>query len=162
EAKIEAATIAMAELIVPGTLGIVVDVGGLLVILVTSIPQMRDLAIFGAFWVTSILFTVEILHPVMISYLPAPKEHEHFLPATMVRAMRFVGWLCTHPTYKYVVGAGTILLFSWSVWVTLTESKIGQVTPGSPLLWPNHDFNVATDQIAKPFGGVESFVGVTQ
>ena len=55
EAKIEAATIAMAELIVPGTLGIVVDVGGLLVILVTSIPQMRDLAIFGAFWVTSIL-----------------------------------------------------------------------------------------------------------
>ena len=161
DAKIEAATIAMAELIVPGTLGIVVDVGGLLVILVTSIPQMRDLAIFGAFWVTSILFTVEILHPVMISYLPAPKEHEHFLPSTMVRFTRFIGWLCTHPTYKYMVGAGTILLFSWSVWVTLTESKIGQVTPGSPLLWPNHDFNVATDQIAKRFGGVDSFVVFT-
>ena len=149
DAKIEAATIAMAELIVPGTLGIVVDVGGLLVILVTSIPQMRDLAKFGAFWVTSILFTVEILHPVMISYLPAPKEHEHFLPTGMVRAMRFVGWITTHPKWKYVLGVGTILIFITSTYITLMYSKIGQVTPGSPLLWPDHPFNVATDQIAQ-------------
>lgn len=158
EAKIEAATIAMAELIVPGTLGIVVDVGGLLVILVTSIPQMRDLAIFGAFWVTSILFTVEILHPVMICYMPAPKEAEHFLPSSMVRFTRFIGFITTDPKWKYVVGATTIALFAWSTYVTLFESKIGQVTPGSPLLWPNHDFNVATDQIAKRFGGVDSLV----
>jgi predicted RND superfamily exporter protein len=161
EAKIEAATIAMAELIVPGTLGIVVDVGGLLVILVTSIPQMRDLAIFGAFWVTSILFTVEVLHPVMISYLPAPKEHEHFLPTGMVRAMRFVGWITTHPKWKYALGVGTILIFITSTYITLMYSKIGQVTPGSPLLWPDHQFNVATDQIAKRFGGVDSFVVFT-
>ncbi len=161
DAKMEAATIAMAELIVPGTLGIVVDVGGLLVILVTSIPQMRDLAIFGAFWVTSILFTVEILHPVMISYLPAPKEHEHFLPTGMVRAMRFVGWITTHPQWKYVLGVSTILIFITSTYITLMYSKIGQVTPGSPLLWPDHPFNVATDQIAKRFGGVDSFVVFT-
>ncbi|MCX5740347.1 MAG: hypothetical protein NTZ61_17995, partial [Proteobacteria bacterium] len=161
DAKMEAATIAMAELIVPGTLGIVVDVGGLLVILVTSIPQMRDLAKFGAFWVTSILFTVEILHPVMISYLPAPKEHEHFLPTIMVRAMRFVGWITTHPKWKYALGVGTILIFITSTYITLMYSKIGQVTPGSPLLWPDHPFNVATDQIAKRFGGVDSFVVFT-
>ena len=41
--SIEVATIAMSELIVPGTLGIVVDVAGLLVIMVTTIPQMCDL-----------------------------------------------------------------------------------------------------------------------
>jgi predicted RND superfamily exporter protein len=158
EAKLEAATVAMAELIVPGTLGIIVDVGGLLVILVTSIPQMRDLAIFGAFWVTSILATVEILHPVMISYLPAPREHEHFLPESMVRFTRFIGWLTTHPRYKYVVGGLTIMIFAASTYITLFHSKIGQATPGSPLLWPDHEFNIATDQIAKRFGGVDSFV----
>jgi len=158
QAKVEAATIAMAELIVPGTLGIVVDVGGLLVILVTSIPQMRDLAIFGAFWVTSILATVEILHPVMISYLPAPKEHEHFLPESMVRFMRFVGWLTTHPRWKYVVAGITLTLFAASTYITLFHSKIGQVTPGSPLLWPDHEFNIATDEIAKRFGGVDQLV----
>ena len=89
DAKFEAAKVAMSELIVPGTLGIITDVAGLLVILVTSIPQMRDLGIFGAFWVSSILITVEILHPVLICYLPAPHEHEHFLPGFMVRFTRW-------------------------------------------------------------------------
>jgi predicted RND superfamily exporter protein len=111
--------------------------------------------------VTSILFTVEVLHPVMISYLPAPKEHEHFLPTGMVRAMRFVGWITTHPKWKYALGVGTILIFITSTYITLMYSKIGQVTPGSPLLWPDHQFNVATDQIAKRFGGVDSFVVFT-
>ena len=59
----------MGELIIPGTLGILTDVAGLLVILVTTIPQMRDLGIFGAFWVAAIVFTVEILHPVLICAL---------------------------------------------------------------------------------------------
>jgi predicted RND superfamily exporter protein len=158
QAKIEAATVAMAELIVPGTLGIIVDVGGLLVILVTSIPEMRDLAKFGAFWVISILATVEILHPVMISYLPAPKEHEHFLPQTMVRFTHFIGWVTTHPRWKYLVAAITIFLFVSSTYITLFYSKIGQATPGSPLLWPNHEFNIATAEIAKRFGGVDSLV----
>src|SRR5690606_20721434 len=115
--RIEAATIVMAELIVPGTVGIITDVAGLLVIMVTTIPQMRDLAIFGAFWVLAILATVEILHPVMICYLPPPKEHEHFLPNTMIRFTSFVGWLTTHPVGKYVVAGATAVLFIGSFYI---------------------------------------------
>lgn len=157
-AKVEAATVAMSEVFVPGTLGILVDVGGLLVILVTSIPQMRDLAIFGAFWVASILATVEILHPIMICYLPPPHESEHFLPQSMVRFTRGVGNVVTHPTWKYVIGVATLVLFFGSLYVTLFYSKIGEATPGTPLLWPDHEFNQATKQIAERFGGVDSMV----
>jgi predicted RND superfamily exporter protein len=157
-AKVEAATVAMAEVLVPGTLGILVDVGGLLVILVTSIPQMRDLAIFGAFWVTSILATVELLHPIMICYLPAPHESEHFLPKSMIAFTRFIGHATTHPTWKWVIAATTVIIFSSSVYITLTHSKIGEASPGTSLLWPNHPFNVATAEIARRFGGVDSFV----
>jgi predicted RND superfamily exporter protein len=158
EAKREAATVAMAELIVPGTLGIITDVAGLLVILVTTIPQMQDLAKFGAFWVASILMTVEILHPVMICYMAPPKEYEHFLPKTMVRFARGVGWVTTHRIGKYVVATITITLFVSSTYLALFHSKIGQATPGSPLLWPDHEFNIATAQIAEKFGGVDSIV----
>ncbi|HTO52697.1 MAG TPA: MMPL family transporter [Myxococcota bacterium] len=157
-AKVEAATVAMAEVLVPGTLGILVDVGGLLVILVTSIPQMRDLAIFGAFWVTSILATVELLHPIMICYLPAPHESEHFLPKSMIAFTRMIGNATTHPTGKWVIAAFTIAIFSTSVYITLFHSKIGEASPGTSLLWPNHPFNVATAEIARRFGGVDSFV----
>jgi predicted RND superfamily exporter protein len=157
-AKVEAATVAMSEVLVPGTLGIIVDVGGLLVILVTSIPQMRDLAIFGAFWVTAILFTVELMHPIMICYLPAPHEHEHFLPKSMILFTRAIGHATTHPRWKYVIGAGTIALFATSVYITLFHSKIGEATPGTPLLWPDHEFNIATAEIAERFGGVDAMV----
>ena len=158
KAKVEAATVAMSELIVPGTLGIVTDVAGLLVILVTSVPQMRDLGIFGAFWVSSIIITVEILHPVLICYLPAPKEHEHFLPAFMVRFTRFLGDITTHPRFKYVITFGTIALLALSTWVTLIYSQIGEASPGTPLLFPDHEWNLATAEIAQRFGGVDSFV----
>jgi len=156
-AKREVATVAMSELIVPGTLGIVTDVAGLLVILVTSIPQMRDLGEFGAVWVSSIIVTVEILHPILICYLPAPTEHEHFLPGFMVRFMRFIGWATTHPKWKYLIGATTIALFVSSTYITLFYSQIGESTPGTPLLWPDHEFNVSTKRIADKFGGVDVF-----
>jgi predicted RND superfamily exporter protein len=157
-AKIEVATVAMSELVVPGTLGIITDVAGLLVILVTSIPQMRNLGEFGAFWVASIIFTVEILHPVLICYLPAPTEHEHFLPGFMVRFTRFIAWVTTHPRWKYAVAAVTITLFVGSTYIALYHSKIGEASPGSPLLWPNHEFNLATAAVAEKFGGVDTLV----
>ncbi len=158
EAKVEAATVAMSELIVPGTLGIITDVAGLLVILVTSIPQMRDLGVFGAFWVSSILITVEILHPVLICYLPAPHDHEHFLPQSMVRFTGFIGWLTTHKTYKWAIAVTTVLLLASSTWITLFHSKIGEALPGTPLLFPDHPWNVATAEIAERFGGIDTFV----
>jgi predicted RND superfamily exporter protein len=155
-AKREVATVAMSELIVPGTLGIVTDVAGLLMIMVTTIPQMRELGEFGAFWVASIVVTVEILHPILICFLPAPTEHEHFLPQFMIRAMRAIGNFVTHPQWKYVVGFGSITLLVVSTYITLFFSQIGEATPGTPLLWPDHEFNIATKNVAEKFGGVDT------
>jgi hypothetical protein len=157
-ARVEVATVAMGELVVPGTLGIVTDVAGLMVIMVTSIQQMRDLAIFGSFWVASIIITVEILHPILICYLPAPTEHEHFLPGFMVRFVRFIGDITTHPRWKYVIGVGTIATLVVCTYISLFHSKIGEASPGTPLLWPDHEFNVATTKIAEKFGGVDALV----
>jgi predicted RND superfamily exporter protein len=158
QAKVEVATHAMGELIVPGTLGIVTDVAGLLVIMLTTIPQMYNLGEFGAFWVISIIATVELLHPILICYLPAPTEHEHFLPSFMIRFTNFIGWVTTHPTWKYAIAIGTVVLLGVSTYITLYHSKIGESRPGSPLLFPDHEFNVATSAIAEKFGGVDFIV----
>ncbi len=158
KAKIEAATVAMGELIVPGTLGIVTDFLGLLVILITTIPQMQDLAIFGAFWVLTILFTVEILHPVMICYLPPPHDSEHYTPAFMVRLLTGLGNFVTDRVGKFVVAGIAVLLLGSSLYVVFTRSTIGESNPGSFLLWPDHPFNIATAEIADRFGGVDSMV----
>ncbi len=148
----------MAELIVPGTLGIVTDFLGLLVILITTIPQMRDLATFGAFWVISILFTVEILHPVMICYMAPPHESKHYVPGFMVTMLGALGRVVTHPTGKWVVAGSAVAILTVSSVVVFKHSTIGEANPGSFLLWPDHEFNEATAQIATKFGGVDSFV----
>jgi predicted RND superfamily exporter protein len=157
-AKVEAATVAMGELIVPGTLGVVTDVAGLLVVLVTTIPLMQNLGIVGAFWVASIIATVEILHPVMICYLPPPTKHRHFVPRFMVRFTRLVGNATTHPRWKYAIAFVTVVLFAGSIHVALNHAKIGEVAPGTPLLWPDHEWNRATSEVGSRFGGVDSLV----
>ncbi len=158
KAKIEAAAVAMGELIVPGTLGIVTDFLGLLVILITSIPQMRDLAIFGSFWVFAILFTVELLHPIMICYLPPPHDSKHYLPSFMVRAMDKLGHFVTDRKGKWIILWVSSAILVISTVITFKYSTIGDAKPGTPLLWPDHEFNVAMDEIAKRFGGVDELV----
>ena len=157
-AKLEAAAIAMGELIVPGTLGILTDVAGLLVILVTTIPQMRDLGVFGAFWVAAIVVTVEILHPILICWLPAPHDYHHYTPGFM---QRFVGWLgnvVTDPVGRWVVVGVFAVLFLASGAATWAWSTIGEARPGIPLFWPDHPFNQAIAKIGEKFGGSDALV----
>jgi len=158
DAKIEAATVAMAELIVPGTLGILTDIAGLLVILVTTIPQMRNLGLFGAFWVASIFFTVEILHPILICSLPAPVDRHHFTPVLMNRFAHGAGWLTTHRTGKWVVVGATMMLFCAALFITLRYSRIGDPGPGVSLFWPDHPVNVSAREITEKFGGFDTLI----
>jgi predicted RND superfamily exporter protein len=157
-AKLEAAAVAMGELIVPGTLGVLTDVAGLLVILVTTIPQMRELGIYGAFWVAAIVVTVEILHPILICWLPAPHDHKHYVPEVMTRFTTWLGDVVTDPRGRWIVTGTFAALFLLSGWATLAWSTIGEARPGIPLFWPDHPFNVAVGKIAEKFGGADSLV----
>jgi hypothetical protein len=76
----------------------------------------------------------------------------------MVRFTRFIGDMATHPVYKFVIGGVTIVIFSVSTYITLYHSKVGESRPGTPLLFPDHEFNLATAAIADKFGGVDSIV----
>ena len=157
-AKLEAAAIAMGELIVPGTLGILTDVAGLLVILVTTIPQMRDLGVFGAFWVASIVVTVEILHPILICWLPAPKDFHHYTPNVMRRVVGFLGDVVTDPRGRWVVVGIFAAVLVGSAAAVAAWSTIGEAKPGIPLFWPNHPFNQAIGKIGEKFGGADNLV----
>ncbi|HJO23070.1 MAG: MMPL family transporter [bacterium] len=158
QAKRGAAKSAMAELIVPGTLGILTDVAGLLVILVTTIPQMRNLGIFGAFWVAAIVFTVELLHPVLITLLPAPRHSVHYTPRWMNRLMEALGRGATHPTGRWLIALGTVLIFASATYVVLTQSVIGESRPGTSLFWPDHPVNVSVGVLSERFGGADTLL----
>ncbi|MBU4009605.1 MAG: MMPL family transporter, partial [Proteobacteria bacterium] len=57
----------------PGILGLITDGLGVLTIAVASIPLMRNLAIYGSFWIISIYVSSIVMHPVLVSLLPPPR-----------------------------------------------------------------------------------------
>src|SRR5574339_441243 len=74
---------------------------------------------------------VEILHPIMICCMP--------------------------PRIKYVIASGTVIVLAVCTYITLFHSQIGEASPGTPLLWPDHEFNTSTAMIGEKFGGVDVF-----
>jgi predicted RND superfamily exporter protein len=156
DAKVETATTAMAKLMLPGMLGIITDAAGLMVIFITTIQQMRDLASFGSFWVIAIIFNVILLHPIMIAYLPPPHEAKHYTPRFMNALLGGAGALVTG-RFKYTVAAVAVGLFGFATYYVLYNSTIGEARPGTPLFWPEHEFNVSTAKISDHFGGVDNF-----
>ncbi|MFI5317322.1 MAG: RND family transporter [Myxococcota bacterium] len=155
DAKLETATTAMAKLMLPGMLGILADAAGLGVCFLTTIQTMRDLSIFGSFWVVAIIFNVIMLHPIMISYLPPPHDFNHFTPAWMQRFLTGAGRIATGAVSKLVLVGGTALALTLATWYVLHHTTIGESRPGSPVFWPDHPYNVATGKIGETFGGVD-------
>jgi predicted RND superfamily exporter protein len=157
ETKVETATTAMAKLMLPGMLGILTDAAGLMVLFITTIQVMRDLATFGSFWVVAIFFNVIMLHPIMIAYLPPPHETKHYTPTLMNWLLRKSGELATGRLKHAIVGV-VVVAFGFSLYYVLFNSTIGESRPGAPVLWPDHEFNVSTGKVNDYFGGADDLM----
>lgn len=150
--RVRSATQSMANLFVPGSISVVTDAMGIYVVSIASIPIMHRLAFFNTFWGASIIFSVLILTPILLSYLPAPRKRERYVVKPMERYLHFMGGLATGRTSRWVIlGISGITLV-----LTLIYSQgliIGDTRPGSPLLWPEHDYNLSSIKINERFAG---------
>jgi uncharacterized protein len=147
------ATKAMGDLFIPGMISVVTDAMGIYVVSLASIPILHRLAFFNTFWGMSIIFSVLILTPIIISFLPAPRKRERYIFKPVARYLQVMAWLSTGKASRWVVvGTAAILLIgSWNYSKKLT---FGDTRPGSPLLWNDHDFNVSANAINERFAGV--------
>jgi predicted RND superfamily exporter protein len=148
---------AMGELLLPATLGILADAFALLVLVISSMPMIAKLGMYCAFWGASNLVTVAVLVPLIMSILPKPtvsiqEEHKH-LPSRM---MHNLGVFLVGPKASTVIMGGAILLTVWSFYFGW-HVQIGESKPGSPILFPDSDYNVAAAKIADKFAGANQF-----
>ena len=150
----KAARNALDALFRPGSLAIIVDAVGIAVMILGAAPFNWKLGISAGFWAFSVIFTVHFMVPLALTVLPQPKTMENknqgvrtFLAAAMQRS---------GGTYS---GAMTILILSALLMVaggiSATKLRIGESEPGSPILYPNHDFNLSTRAINQLFPGSE-------
>ncbi len=150
----QAARNALDALFRPGSLAIVVDAVGILVMILGAAPFNWKLGISAGFWAFSVIFTVHFMVPLALTILPQPARTENknqgvrsFLGATMSR---------TGGTER---GAATILIVAGLVTLgaSLLAAKVktGETEPGSPILHRDHAYNQSTQRINTLFPGSE-------
>jgi predicted RND superfamily exporter protein len=137
----------------PGSLGVISDAIGLLLISLGSAPINDELAVYASLWAGSVIFTVLITVPTILELLPQPKKLEmrHNMLRNMVPKLAKVsdtrgGAIATLFVVAGLYGIGGY----FSSWV-----QIGEAEPGSPLLYPEHDYNVSSKAINTLFPGSE-------
>ncbi len=137
----------------PGSLGVISDAIGLLLISLGSVPINDKLAHYASLWAFSVIFTVLITLPVLLSVLPEPAETG--MRTGLIRRLFPKIALAVSNRRRAIVilfiSAALLVVGGYfSSWV-----QIGEAEPGSPLLYHDHDYNVSSKQINDRFPGSE-------
>jgi hypothetical protein len=157
--KDEACIRSMAELLLPGTLAILTDVFGLLTIGLATIPLMSKLGLLCAFWATSILVTEMLLNRLLILYLPAPTERLHRISPLTARVLAFASRVVVSRRGAILVTAAFAVQTVVCFWFAL-RVPVGDNRPGTPILYPDSEFNIAAREIGSRFYGLDDLLVV--
>jgi uncharacterized protein len=158
-ACIESCTALMA----PGLLGVITDGLGILVILTAPIPMLTKMAMMGFYWVMSIIVSVLILDPILLSFLPPPKlKEEKFKEVPIIqKTLGLLGEIPYRKNGRRTVIGVTIILFVVGGYYG-QFLKIGDATPGTPILWPDHEYNLATASMNEKFTGTDQLFVIVE
>jgi uncharacterized protein len=162
----KAALITGTGLFPPGLIGIVADTWALLIIAITPIPTLRNLAFLGTFWAGACIFTVLVLFPPLFasfktvrvprkSDVPVTRSYkiEYFTEHVLRRILiRMSSW--TFGTGRYITVGLSIAVLILAI-VSSLQLKFGDANPGSPILWPDSEYNTDIEKINNRFPGVD-------
>ena len=153
--KERAAVESASGLLMPGSISILTDAIGLTVLLVAPVPILTKLAIAGSFWVISNIVSVEILDPILCCYFPVPRRlpkgrEGHWLDSPL----NSVGRFCTAVNGRWIILAVFCGVAVWSVYWNQFLT-VGDSRPGSPLLWPDSNYNESVRHINDKFRGTD-------
>jgi predicted RND superfamily exporter protein len=137
----------------PGSLGVISDAIGLLLISLGSVPINDKLAIYASLWAGSVIITVLIFVPVLLMVLPESKNTEikhNFLRQILPTVSKVS---CTANGAKYTL-LTVVCLFVVALFLS-SKVQIGESDPGSPLLYADHDYNISSTAINNLYPGSE-------
>lgn len=136
----EAAFKTMRAMMMPNAAAVATDAAGFLVLGLAKIVLMQQVAILMSFWMATIVLSGALV-PVICSCLPrlgenGKKQNDgRGVDAVTVPLAAF-----SMGRGKYLIGGIVVLILVIGGWQT-SKLKVGDPTPGSPILWPDHPYN---------------------
>jgi len=149
-----------------GVLAIAVDIAGVIFISFSGIPILDHIARAGSVWLAASLTMVFIFQPVLMSYLPTPRQRR----SRLTKHMSFSGLSRIGERFArlgvdpgpargiLIVSAAAFLI--WGILSGL-HAEIGYLQPGTPLYRPDAKVNKDLAQIEKDFPTDEGWAIVT-
>ena len=156
----EAARRTFEGLFRPGSLGVVSDATGIFLISLGSIPINTKLAHYASLWALSVVVTVLIAVPLVLSLIPKQKAINNRNNPIM-RLMNIIGHHLVVPKTSAITLV-SLLALTFIGGIYATRVQIGESEPGSPILYPNHDYNVSAKAINELFPGSEELIVVAR
>ena len=151
-----AAKASLGALMKPGLLSVVTDAGGILVVALAPIGLLQKAAYIGAIWVSCIAVTGVVLTPVLLSWVKYPVRFAHRLDIMPMidKHLSFLGNISTSAKKNYltILCAVVLILVCGHFGLNI---NIGDATPGTPLLWPDSEYNKAISEINRKFLGTD-------
>ncbi len=159
----KAAVASCRGLLAPGLLGVITDALGILVVLVAPIPLLTKLALMGSYWVLSIIVSVLILNPIVLSYFPPPKlKKEKFEEVPLLnKVLGWLGQIAYARTSRWATIILTLIVFAIGGYYT-KDLKIGDTHPGSPILWPDSEYNRGTASMSANYPGTDQLFVIVE
>jgi len=145
-----------SSILPPGTLSVLSDAGGILLLAVIPVPIMQNLAYICAFWAIAVIPTVLIFTPLILSFFNPPKNIPEIVDMERGTTQKILGGIARMSFGK--AGVATLViavgLFGFAGWVS-TRVDIGDINPGTPILWKDSDYNNAIKEINGNFPGTD-------
>ena len=150
----------LVSLFPPGVVGIICDAAGLFIIAIAPIRLIEKLAYVCGLWSLSLVITAMVLTFLLLSYLPPPSNVRKIVLSTgreegfLYRIFRFIALFSSNPRWSIGTCVFFLLVTGASGWWAFNRS-IGDVNPGTPLLWPDSPYNTAIRKINQRFAGFD-------
>jgi len=159
--NIKACYLTTRAMLLPNWAGVATDAAGFFILIFVKIGLMQEVAIFMSFWMMTVAMC-GVITPIICSYMPlASASHKWSIRK---QKQSLLDKICTHAT-QFSIGPGkftvigiTFFALVFCIWQA-GSLKIGDSTPGSPLLWPDHPFNQNMGLLDRTFdASSEDFV----
>ncbi len=143
----------MRSMLLPNWAGVATDAAGFFILILVKIALLQMVAIFMTFWMLTVALC-GIITPILCSYMPLARASENW-----VRKSARASWLdriCSGAAEfsigrgRGLVGGLVLCLLVFCLFQT-TRLKIGDASPGSPLLWPDHPYNRDQAMVDRTF-----------
>ncbi|MBI4563262.1 MAG: MMPL family transporter [Planctomycetes bacterium] len=155
--KREAATRASGTLWAPGILGIGTDAVGILLIATSTIPIMQKLAFICSMWAASVLFSVLVLNPILLSVLPVPKRAMEACAHGVGGGLdRLLGGIASLVRFRRATVGAAVLLGATAYFIS-KGLIVGDRTVSSGILRADSHYDISLRKINEKFFGASPF-----